>query len=132
MPFTFRKPERLCLKNEIEELFSAGSTSMTVYPLRATFRIKPYSGHGPHAKILLSVSKRKLRHATDRNRSKRQLREAYRLQKDLLLSAIPDDMAVNIAFVWLSEHNVRTYTVASRMKAILQRISDHLQSKSER
>lgn len=100
---------------------------MTVFPLRATFRTMPYSGHGPHAKILLSVSKRRLHHATDRNRAKRQLREAYRLNKHILLAHIPEEKAVNIAFVWLSERDVQTSTVLSRMESILQRISERLQ-----
>lgn len=84
--FTFRKPEHLCKQKEIEALFSAGSQSFTAYPLRATFKqVEPTTG--PAVKVLLSVAKRRLHHAVDRNRAKRQLREAYRLQKHLLLQA---------------------------------------------
>lgn len=87
--FTFRKPEHLCLKTEIDALFTAGSRSMSVYPLRVTYRMLPYAGSGPQAKVLLSVSKRHFKHAVDRNRAKRQLREAYRLQNTSLSRHCP-------------------------------------------
>jgi DNA-binding CsgD family transcriptional regulator len=44
--FTFHKPEHLCLKTEIDALFTAGSRSMSVYPLRVTYRMLPYAGSG--------------------------------------------------------------------------------------
>lgn len=125
--FTFRKPEHLCRKTEIEALFTPGSHSFTVYPLRATYRRADRTS-GPAVKVLLSVSKRRLHHAVDRNRAKRQLREAYRLQKHLLLEAMPEDTALHIAFIWLAEKPVRTQTVMERMRAILLRTADRLQA----
>lgn len=122
--FTFRKPEHLCLKSEIEELFSPGSRSMTVYPLRATFRTLPYDGKGPQVKILLSVAKRRLRHAVDRNRAKRQLREAYRLQKYTLLDRLPADTALHVAFMWLPDGPKRSASVMRSMATLLARIGE--------
>lgn len=124
MQHTFRKPEHLCLRSEIEQLFSAGSSSMTVFPLRATFRVVDYNGYGPQVKVLLSVSKRKLRHAIDRNRAKRQLREAYRLQKQILTDHVPSGKVVHIAFIWLAENNMRTDIIKKQVGNILQRISE--------
>lgn len=122
--YTFAKPEHLCLKNEIEALFSSGSRSMTVYPIRATFRALPYAGSGPRVKVLLSVAKRRLHHAVDRNRAKRQLREAYRLQKYALLDQLPDDTALNIAFIWLPDGPKRTASVMRSMATLLTRIAE--------
>ena len=122
--YTFRKPEHLCLKSEIEALFSSGCKSMSVFPLRVTFRCFAYTGQGPQVKVLLSVSKRHFKHAVDRNRAKRQLREAYRHLKPAFLASLPDDVALHIAFIWLSDRPVRTDLVATRMQTALQRISE--------
>ena len=35
---TFPKTEHLCLQRDIEALFSAGSRSLSVFPVRAVFR----------------------------------------------------------------------------------------------
>ena len=99
--FTFPKAEHLCLRSDVEALFSPGSVSQTVFPLRATFRLVPYGGSGPRIQVLLSVSKRRLRHAVDRNRAKRQLREAYLLLTPLLLPAVPYGQALHAAGVCL-------------------------------
>ena len=116
--YTFRKPEHLCLKSEIEALFSSGCKSMSVFPLRVTFRRFAYTGQGPQVKVL------HFKHAVDRNRAKRQLREAYRHLKPAFLASLPDDVALHIAFIWLSDRPVRTDLVATRMQTALQRISE--------
>ena len=127
MKYTFRKPEHLCLKREIEELFSAGNTSMSAFPMRATFKQLPYDGKGPQVKILLSVSKRHFKHAVDRNRAKRQLREAYRLRKPVFLSSLPTHVALHIAFIWLSDRPICSEQVHTRMDTLLRRISEKIQ-----
>lgn len=128
--YTFSKPEHLCLQNDIERLFSAGSSSMSAFPLRATYRTLPYSGRGPRVMVLLSVAKRRLHHATERNRAKRQLREAYRLQKHKLLATLPDGLMLHIAFIWLSPHPARSAAVHSCMGKLLRRIGENLQAHS--
>lgn len=127
--YTFRKPEHLCLKREIEALFSAGCTSMTQFPLRATFRTLPYEGKGPQVKILLSVSKRHFKHAVDRNRAKRQIREAYRLQKHLLIEQLPLNVSVHLAFIWLSDHPMPSSLVHKRVGGILQHVAEKVREK---
>ncbi len=121
---TFKKPEHLCLQTEIEALFAPGSPSVSVYPVRAVFRVLPYGGRGPRVKVLLSVSKRRLRHAVDRNRAKRQLREAYRLQKRLLWDVLPAGAAAHVAFIWLADHTKETPRVQRSVGTLLQRIGE--------
>ena len=48
---------------------------------------------------MVSVPKRCLKHAVDRNRVKRQVREAYRTNKHLLQPK--EGQALLIAFIWM-------------------------------
>lgn len=80
--YNFPKEERLRSKKLIAELFRQGS-SFNLYPLRFVYLKHP----APQAiapQVLVSVSKKYFKRAVDRNRIKRQLREAYRLNKHLL------------------------------------------------
>ncbi len=79
---TFSKEERLCSKRLIALLFSKGS-SFNLYPLRFVY-YTPQDLPPAQTQVLISVSKRYFKRATDRNRLKRQMREAYRLNKQVL------------------------------------------------
>jgi ribonuclease P protein component len=78
--YTFPKEEHLCRKKLIEELFSKQSSSFGVYPLRFVW-IKSAAPTMVPPQVLISVSKRTFKRAVDRNRLKRLIREAYRLNK---------------------------------------------------
>ena len=80
--FAFPKAEHLTSRREIEALFSKGSMAAYKFPLRAIFHIS--NSESVPVKVLISVSKRHFKHAVDRNRAKRQIREAYRLHKQVL------------------------------------------------
>ncbi|WP_162428479.1 ribonuclease P protein component [Pontibacter pudoricolor] len=84
LTYTFSKEERLCSKRLITLLFSKGS-SFNLYPLRFVFYTEPGTTPAP-TQVVISVSKRHFKRAVDRNRLKRQMREAYRLNKQLLLA----------------------------------------------
>jgi len=120
-PHTLGKDERLCSRKVLGELFSGGHTSLTAYPVRAVFM----RSEQPGVRILVSVSKRYFKRAVKRNRIKRQLREAYRLQKDTLL---PLDGGLDIAFLWTSDEMLPTEKVFQKMHNILQRIHESVAS----
>ena len=82
--YSFPKEERLHSKKLITELFSKGS-SFNLYPLRFVF-IRQAAPTATPPQVLVSVSKKHFKKAVDRNRLKRQLREAYRTHKHLLLT----------------------------------------------
>lgn len=123
MAFGLKKKERLCSKKAIDALFAgADSKSLSVYPIRAVFRNTEEAG----VRILVSVSKKRFRHAVDRNRVKRQLREAYRLNKDILAADADTTLSpqgLDIAFIWLTDSHQPSDTVASRMVSLLGRVA---------
>ena len=76
-------------------------------------------------RIMVSVSKRYFKRAVKRNRIKRQIREAYRLQKDLLQ---PLNGGLDIAFLWTSNEELPTEKVFQKVQTILQRIHENVES----
>lgn len=83
--FSYPKSERLKSKTTIDLLFSAGK-SVSKYPLRLVYVPVELPPEEP-IKLGVSVSKKYFKKAVDRNYFKRVLRETYRLNKELLLTA---------------------------------------------
>ena len=121
---TFRKRERMVSNLLIEALFDSGkSRSVSAFPLRAVYQTTERREGSAPVQVLISVPKKRFHHAVDRNRVKRQIREAYRCHKELLWQQIPDDKMVLLGFVWLSDRHSPTVEVERRLVSILQRIS---------
>ena len=84
---TFRKEEKLCSQKLMGDLFLSGR-SFLYYPLKIVWKkLDEIPGESP-AQVAFSVPKRLFRHAVDRNRLKRLMRELYRLQKAHLYEAL--------------------------------------------
>jgi len=119
----FGKQERIVSQKLIDQLFGgSGSRSLSAFPLRVVYMKRDIPSAETPTQILVSVPKRHLRHAVDRNRVKRQLREAYRHQKDLL----PEDQSLALAFIWQTDRCLPSAEVDSRMKSLLERIARKL------
>lgn len=74
--------------------------------------------------ILISVPKRQFHHAVDRNRVKRQVREAYRHNRHLLSGmGQMQGKRLLIAFVWLSPAHQPSSVVTARVTALLKKIA---------
>ncbi len=119
LPCTFSKEERLCSHKALENLFSGQHFSFSAYPVRAIFAVRKEQG----IRVLISVSKRHHKRAVCRNRIKRQLREAYRLNKHLLQ---PAEDGLDIAFLWTCTEQMESRKVHSRVQNLLNRINETL------
>lgn len=125
--FTLSKEERICSKKLINELFTGNGRSMTAFPLRVVFMKRTIVDDQPRAAMLVSVPKRYFKHAVDRNRVKRQVREAFRRNKSIINQNLTDDHeAVAMAFVWLTDEKYPSSEVENRMVRLLTRISECL------
>ena len=119
--FGLKKTERLCSKKAIDALFSGtDSKSLSAFPIRVVYRHTEEAGF----RILVSVSKKRFRHAVDRNRVKRQLREAYRLNKHLLS---PQEgtasSGMDIAFIWLTDQHKPSQLITAKMISLLDKMA---------
>ena len=117
---TLGKKERLTGKSLVESLFKGGgSRSLSFFPLRAVYAFVE-DGDVP-VRLWVSVPKRCFKRAVKRNRIKRQLREAYRLQKEILQSL---EGGLDIAFLWTSDEVLPTEKVFQKMRSLLLRICE--------
>lgn len=128
--YGFPKSQHLSLQRDIDALFAEGNRSTVAFPVRAVWREVAWDGHSPRVKVLVSVSKRKFKHAVDRNRAKRQMREAYRLNKHLLAYNQPataperPQTSLHIGFIWLAAEPQESRFVQKRIITLLKRIND--------
>lgn len=84
----FPKSERLKSRKQIDGLF-AGGKSYNAFPVRMAYRLfATPEGAQPALLVGVSAPKRHFKKAVHRNRIKRLLREAYRLQKPQLLALL--------------------------------------------
>lgn len=83
---SFKKAERLKSRKTIGRLFNREGQSFAKFPLRLVF-MEIEENEVP-IQFTVSVSKRKFKRAVDRNRVKRQIREAYRLNKQTLIETV--------------------------------------------
>lgn len=123
--FGLKKAERLCGKKAIDALFAGtDSKSLSAYPIRIVFRPTEEAG----IRILVSVSKKRFRHAVDRNRVKRQLREAYRLNKHILAPTEQSTPGMDIAFIWLTDKHQPSDLITRKMIMLLEKIAQSVQT----
>lgn len=129
---TFKKSERLNSKLVIDKLFAGGNSSNAVFPLRVVFMPipadeAPDSMNGVPASVMISVPKKRFHHAVDRNRMKRLVREAYRLNKGILWDALEGkDFKVAVAFVCITSEMPSYQQVSKAVRKSLVRITEKI------
>ena len=107
---------------------------MSCFPLRLVFMVLDHNdealeNNGSYseeadAQMLISVPKRCFKHAVDRNRVKRQVREAYRRHRDLY--EIPEGKYLAMAFIWLDHQHHDSAEVEEKVANLLRRLGEKL------
>ena len=114
---TFPLKEHLKSKRVIEKLYAEGA-SVTSYPLRAVFLEQ--EEQEPTAAILISVAKRRFRHAVDRNLIKRRIREAYRTSKHPFVEALQaKGKKMAVAILYIDTRHNSTEFIKRKMEKLL-------------
>lgn len=119
MSFSYPKKEKLKSQKLIEQLFSEGK-SVSAYPLRMVY-LKTDFDDDTKFKTGVSVSKRNFKKAVDRNRIKRLLREAYRLNKSVYFNNILSSYALMILYI--GKDGTDFDSVETKMKVLLEAFS---------
>lgn len=116
------KKEKLCSTVAVEQLFMRGSdtTGTLDYPLRAVWRHNPRRHSDAPVAFLISVPKKRLRHAVDRVAMRRRIREAYRLQRHLY--PMPQGTRLDLAFVYVADRLMPYSAVHAAMGKLLARM----------
>lgn len=130
--FTFKKEERVTGKKRIETLFAHGRSFIS-YPFRIVFYTYECAAAPAPVSILISIPKKRLKRATDRNRMKRLVREAYRLNKTLFRDdLLPENHRMDVAFIYVKDELAGYEVVEKSVCKSLREISNKLKMESEK
>lgn len=126
MKYTFKAYERLKSRKTIQSLFTSGSVIKS-YPFKLVYTPIENQAENPNIEMGVSVSKRLFKHAVDRNRHKRLIREAYRLQKPTLYESLDKSYAIMI--IYISKNPLCFEDSQKTMKKILDKFIKQIHEK---
>jgi ribonuclease P protein component len=99
---SFHKLEKLSHKASIDAIFQKKGQSIFKPPILLAYLKTEL--HSPYScQVMISVGKRKFKNATDRNRIKRQIADAYRKQKHRIYDVITDDSQFALGILFLGK-----------------------------
>ena len=122
MNFTYNNKEKLKSIKLINQLFDEGQ-SVLAYPLRLVF-IETVFNDDVSVKTGVSVSKKHFKKAVDRNKIKRLMREAYRLNKSTFFNNITTHYAFMILYI--SKEKPTFIEIENKMKVLFDNFSNTL------
>ncbi len=126
--------ERLRRRGAIRRLFDSGESGF-VFPLRYMWFAEPLPSSeqasdkaqsATTAEVMFAVPKRFHKRANKRNLLRRRVKEAYRLQKSILLDSAGRNVAIDIALMY-SVKEVKSYkSIENAVAKILANIAKEL------
>ena len=142
---TLRKGEKLRHRSLVENLFKEGS-SIYEFPIRLTWRAidgetlrNTFRDHVPQPidtlQMLITVPKKKRRHAVDRVLMRRRIREAYRLNRKEFLGNIEDGnktRTLSMAFIYLHDKNLPYAIIERKIRLLLKKLAGKISSQQDK
>lgn len=124
---TLGKKEKLKSRKQIDSLF-ANAQAFTAFPVKVIFTIADSTTDAAAVQMGVTASARNFKHAADRNRIKRLLREAYRLQKhELIATATAKSKKVSVFFLYLDKQMPAYDLLYDKMRYCLKRLRKKLE-----
>ena len=123
MEQTFCKDERLSSRNLIKKLFDEGEKRFS-YPFRVTYLNCEIPSKYP-VQLLISVPRSLFKKASDRNRIKRLIREAYRRNKYILYDPLNrSNKQILLCLAYTSKEIVSFDIIKEKIIVLLQRLKE--------
>ncbi len=117
--FTFKRAERLKSRKLIEQTFAEGKSKIA-YPIRAVWLLRDAE---QQTQAAFAVPKRRIKKAVDRNRIKRIIREAYRLNKHLLYEQLDNkEQSAAIIFHYVANEELPHDKIEASIRKLLKHI----------
>lgn len=120
----FLKEDRLCSSRRIETLFSEGER-LYEFPFKAIWQEDDTLQST--VKVAISVPKKRLSKASQRNHIKRLVREAYRKQKSILTEKLlQENKSINLMLVYTLPSILSFTEIEDKISVTLQRLADEV------
>ena len=123
--FTYQKTDKLKSRKQTQHLFSTGQ-AINVFPIRLIYTVEPISTNADNLSLTsvlqagVGAPSRTFRKAVQRNRVKRLLREAYRLEKPNFISqASLENKRVNLFFLYTDALVLTQVEIQGKVKEAL-------------
>lgn len=121
VPKTFKRAERLKSRKVIEQMFKQGQ-SFAHYPLRLVWLVMEERQSDFPAQFALTVPKKKYKKAVQRNRIRRLMREAYRLNKHRLYDALQEgEQQIALLVIYTGQEVMTFAEIEAAMQQMLRR-----------
>jgi len=123
---TFRKEEKLCSQKIMGDLFLSGNTFLC-YPVKIVWKKLDVIPSQFPAQVGFSVPKRLFKHAVDRNRLKRLLRESYRLHKAILYEELEfAGYRIALMIIYIAKEELPFSKIEPALLKALNKINEQL------
>ena len=122
----FCKEERLCNRKSIDFLFAGNDKiKFTEFPFMVIAKEVERDNQKFPAQMMVSVSKRKIRLAVNRNLMKRRIKEAYRLNKnDFYKGLKSQNKQLILCFIFLGHKPLPYELIEQKIIVLLRRLNE--------
>ncbi len=126
--FTYQKQDKLKSRKQMQNLFALGK-SMSIAPLRLIYTLENIAEENPAniGPLILQAGvgapTKQFKKAVQRNRVKRLLREAYRLELPAFRAQLPvNGIRLNIFILYMEANVLPQIEINAKMKLILDQL----------
>lgn len=123
------KEERLSSKTLISNLFTKGN-SFVCYPFRVVYSFTSPEAQTVSSSMFVSVPKKKFKRAVKRNLIRRRTKEAYRLNKNILIESLKEkDIRISMAILYLDKEIKDYHEIEKSIKDMLYKLRNKVNDK---